>query len=196
MSHLRHIVTPEGVAAPFAHGYSQVVAASGRLVVVSGQIAFDESGAVVGVGDPALQAEQAFENVRRCLAAAGATFDDVVKLTYYVTDISYLAEVRAVRDRLFSVLNPESPARTFERITSIRQRERKRSQIEHMTAKLVSLLGLSGNGILRNQIQLVGLVPCSESFQGTLRIDVFYAYTRKSSRRLFDAHLRIRPKGQ
>ena len=117
MSHLRHIVTPEGVAAPFAHGYSQVVAASGRLVVVSGQIAFDESGAVVGVGDPALQAEQAFENVRRCLAAAGATFDDVVKLTCYVTDISYLAEVRAVRDRLFP--GGEKPASTAVQVVAL-----------------------------------------------------------------------------
>jgi enamine deaminase RidA (YjgF/YER057c/UK114 family) len=117
MSHLRHIAQPDGVAPAFARGYSHVVTASGQLVVVSGQISFDESGAVVGPGDPALQAEQAFENVRRCLAAAGATFDDVVKLTYYVTDIRYLAEVRVVRDRLFP--REEKPASTAVQVVAL-----------------------------------------------------------------------------
>jgi len=35
-----------------------------------------------------------FENLRRCLAAAGATFDDVVKLTFFVTDVAHLPAVR------------------------------------------------------------------------------------------------------
>jgi enamine deaminase RidA (YjgF/YER057c/UK114 family) len=117
LSHLRHIATPDGVAPAFARGYSHVVVATGQLVVVSGQIAFDESGTVVGVDDAAVQAEQAFENVRRCLAAAGATLDDVVKLTYYVTDIRYLAEVRAVRDRLFP--DDEKPASTAVQVVAL-----------------------------------------------------------------------------
>jgi enamine deaminase RidA (YjgF/YER057c/UK114 family) len=48
--------------------------------VVSGQIAQDERGELVGPGDPAEQARQVFENLRRRLAAAGADFGDVVKL--------------------------------------------------------------------------------------------------------------------
>jgi enamine deaminase RidA (YjgF/YER057c/UK114 family) len=61
---LQHIAAPDGVAA--GRGYSQVVTGRGRLVVVSGQVAQDESGELVGPGDPAAQARQVFET---CAAA-------------------------------------------------------------------------------------------------------------------------------
>lgn len=89
------IPVPEGVAP--ATQYSHVVTATGRLVAVSGQLALDEHGTLVGAGDPAAQARQVFENLRRCLAAAGAGFEDVVKLTYFVTDVAHLPAVRAAR---------------------------------------------------------------------------------------------------
>ena len=95
---LRHIPAPEGVAP--GRGYTHVVTGSGRLVAVSGQVSLDERGELVGAGDPAAQARQVFENLRRCLAGAGADFGDVVKLTYYVTDIAHLPAIRAVRDEL------------------------------------------------------------------------------------------------
>lgn len=53
---------------------------------------------MVGEGDPVAQARQIFENLRRCLEAAGATFDDVVKLTVFVTDIAHLPAIREARD--------------------------------------------------------------------------------------------------
>ena len=81
MAGLQHVVAPDGVAA--GRGYSQVVSGRGRLVVVSGQIAQDERGELVGPGDPAAQARQVFDNLRRCLTAAGAGFGDVVKLTFF-----------------------------------------------------------------------------------------------------------------
>jgi enamine deaminase RidA (YjgF/YER057c/UK114 family) len=95
MSELTRITAPEGVA-PAAQ-YSHVVLGTGRFVAVSGQLALDEDGEVVGEGDAGAQARQVFENLRRCLAAAGATFDDVVKLTYFVTDMAHLPAVRAAR---------------------------------------------------------------------------------------------------
>jgi enamine deaminase RidA (YjgF/YER057c/UK114 family) len=93
---LTHIPAPEGVAP--GRGYTQVVAGTGRFVAISGQVAFDEHGAVVGVGDPAAQARQVFTNLQRCLAAAGATFGDVIKLTYFVTDVAHMPAIRTVRD--------------------------------------------------------------------------------------------------
>src|ERR671931_818018 len=96
MDHLQHIGAPDGVAA--GNGYSHVVSGRGRLVAVSGQVAFDEDGKLVGEGDPAAQAKQVFENLRRCLAAAGASFADVVKLTFFVTDMAIMPVVRAARD--------------------------------------------------------------------------------------------------
>lgn len=90
-----HHSSPEGLAASPA--YSHVVTGSGRLVVVSGQVAQDADGALVGVGDPEAQARQVFTNLERCLAAAGATFTDVVKLTWFVTDMTLMPVFRTVR---------------------------------------------------------------------------------------------------
>ncbi|MET8702219.1 RidA family protein [Kitasatospora sp. NPDC004723] len=93
---LTHIAEPPGVAP--GTGYTQVVSGSGRLVAVSGQVAFDEERRLVGEGDPGAQARQVFENLRRCLAAAGADFSHVVKLTYFVTDMAYMPAVREARN--------------------------------------------------------------------------------------------------
>ncbi|KUL25104.1 RidA family protein [Streptomyces regalis] len=95
MSELTRIPAPDGVA-PDAQ-YTHVVLGTGRFVAVSGQLALDEDGELVGEGDPAAQARQVFENLRRCLAAAGGTFDDVVKLTYFVTDMAHMPAIRAAR---------------------------------------------------------------------------------------------------
>jgi enamine deaminase RidA (YjgF/YER057c/UK114 family) len=102
MSHVTRIPVPEGVAP--AAAYSHVVLGAGRLVAVSGQVALDEHGELVGEGDAAAQAAQVFENLRRCLAAAGAGFDDVVKMTWFVTDLAHLPAIRAARD---AVMDPE-----------------------------------------------------------------------------------------
>ncbi|MEV5514011.1 RidA family protein [Streptomyces flaveolus] len=77
--------------------YSHVVLGTGRFVAVSGQLALDEDGTLVGEGDAAAQARQVFENLRRCLSAAGAGFDDVVKLTFFVTDMAHMPAIRAAR---------------------------------------------------------------------------------------------------
>ncbi|MEU2777985.1 RidA family protein [Streptomyces sp. NPDC007162] len=95
MSDPIRITAPAGVA-PAAQ-YTHVVSAAGRLVAVSGQLPLDEDGELVGEGDPEAQARQVFENLRRCLAAAGAGFDDVVKLTYFVTDMAHMPALRSAR---------------------------------------------------------------------------------------------------
>lgn len=70
---------------PIPESYTHVVVASGdRLVFVAGQVAEDAEDNLVGPGDLAVQARQAFANVGRCLAAAGARPDQVAKLTIYV----------------------------------------------------------------------------------------------------------------
>ncbi|MFD9462205.1 RidA family protein [Streptomyces sp. NPDC060027] len=95
MSEPTRISAPDGVAP--AAAYSHVVTGTGRFVAVSGQLPLDEDGKLVGAGDAEAQARQVFENLRRCLAAAGATFDDVVKLTFFVTDMAHMPAIRAAR---------------------------------------------------------------------------------------------------
>jgi enamine deaminase RidA (YjgF/YER057c/UK114 family) len=93
-------LNPDGVSQPT--GYTHVVVGDGRRVVfVSGQIAVDGQGQLVGEGDLARQAEQVFENLKTCLASVGATFADVVKLTTYVVDFKPedRATITALRQR-------------------------------------------------------------------------------------------------
>lgn len=79
------LLNPEGLPTPDV--YYQVGIASGtRTVYLAGQVARTADGERVGTGDLAAQAEQAFLNVAIALAAAGATFDDVAKVTIYVVD--------------------------------------------------------------------------------------------------------------
>jgi enamine deaminase RidA (YjgF/YER057c/UK114 family) len=108
-------IPPDGVLP--GNGYSHVVVGEGRLVVISGQVALDAKGNVVGEGDAAAQARQVFENLQRCLAAGGATFADVAKLTYYVTDIAVLPEVRAARDACIDTARP--PASTAVQVAAL-----------------------------------------------------------------------------
>lgn len=97
-------VVPAGVAP--GNGYSHAVVATGPLVVVSGQVALDADGALVGPGDPLAQTEQVFRNLEAVLAAAGVGFADVVKLTYFLTDAAMLPVVREVRDRYVDTARP------------------------------------------------------------------------------------------
>jgi enamine deaminase RidA (YjgF/YER057c/UK114 family) len=71
---------------PRPYGYSQVVQVTGgHPVYISGQVPLDTDNQVVGVGDFAAQARQAFENVRLGLEAVGLTFDHVVKIQMFRT---------------------------------------------------------------------------------------------------------------
>lgn len=68
--------------------FSQVTTASdGKIVFVSGQVAWDEKGNVLHAGDLEAQTRKTYENLKLALASAGATFDDVVKFTVYVKDL-------------------------------------------------------------------------------------------------------------
>lgn len=73
----------------------------GDTIYVAGQVAQDPDGKLVGQGDMAAQARQVFANIRDILAVAGATMDDVVKITAYVTDMGRYGDYNAVRAEVF-----------------------------------------------------------------------------------------------
>jgi len=100
-------------------GYSHVVTASGTMVFISGQIALDKEGKIVGPGDMRAQAAQVYENLKAALAAAGATFADVVKQNTYVVGLNAesIAAVREVRGRYLPDANP--PASTLVGVTAL-----------------------------------------------------------------------------
>ncbi|AGM06832.1 RidA family protein [Amycolatopsis keratiniphila] len=79
------LVNPAGL--PEIPAYRQVSIATGsKLVFIAGQVSWDADGALVGEDDLAAQVEQCYLNVGAALAGAGATFDDVAKMTVYVVD--------------------------------------------------------------------------------------------------------------
>jgi enamine deaminase RidA (YjgF/YER057c/UK114 family) len=86
---------------------------TGRTIHVSGQVGIDERGQVIGSGDLSAQTEQAFHNLSLALAAAGATFQDVVKMNLYVVGLKpeHVPLIRAVRARYVSAEHP--PASTL-----------------------------------------------------------------------------------
>ncbi|TAK00365.1 MAG: RidA family protein [Chloroflexota bacterium] len=100
----RHHVRPDGL--PPTNGYSHAVEFSGRLVVVSGQVPLDADGQLVGADDPLAQVRQVFENLRTALAASGAAFEDVVKITVFLTDLADLDVFRRVRNEFIAADAP------------------------------------------------------------------------------------------
>lgn len=106
--------TASSVSSP--PGYSHAMLAGG-LIFVSGQVAFDSDGAIVGVDDIGAQTRQAFRNLAAVLEAAGATFADVAKLTYFVRDVEAVGVIRAVRDEFVDTANP--PASTLVEVSRL-----------------------------------------------------------------------------
>jgi reactive intermediate/imine deaminase len=97
-------------------GYSHAMQGAG-LIFVSGQVALDPEGSVVGPDDMAEQARQAFRNLGAVLEAAGCSFADVLKLTYFVRDVQAVGSIRGVRDEFVDTANP--PASTLVEVSRL-----------------------------------------------------------------------------
>jgi enamine deaminase RidA (YjgF/YER057c/UK114 family) len=103
---LEHI-NPAGLATP--QTYTHVIVATGsKLVFVAGQVAEDDHGKLVGPGDLAVQASQAFANVGRALAAAGARPEHVATITIFVVAFrnEYLPAIEQGRVAVFGTHKP------------------------------------------------------------------------------------------
>jgi enamine deaminase RidA (YjgF/YER057c/UK114 family) len=105
----KQIINPAGMAPP--SGYSYAVKKSGTPVFISGQVALDAEGKLVGEGDAAVQTEQVFTNLRTVVEACGGTMDDIVKITVFVTDPAYRPAVAAARQKHFK--EGQYPASTY-----------------------------------------------------------------------------------
>jgi reactive intermediate/imine deaminase len=96
----------DGLPEPISH-YTDAVQA-GPLLFVSGCVPVDARGRLVGGDDVVAQARQVFSNVGRVLAAAGAGFADVVKVTVYLIDIEDRPRINPVRREVFGDARPAS----------------------------------------------------------------------------------------
>ncbi|MBE9553181.1 MAG: RidA family protein [Proteobacteria bacterium] len=89
---------PPGIWGPRGRGFSMgVVQHEGRVVRLTGQVAWDENENIVGKGDARLQTRQCFRNIQAVLEAVGGGLDDIVSLTTWFTDRAQLAVIQEVR---------------------------------------------------------------------------------------------------
>jgi reactive intermediate/imine deaminase len=105
-----------GVVKPFGVFSSAAWQPPGRVLHLSGQVAQDAGGNLVGAGDIAAQTRQVLENLRRVLASAGGTMDDIAKVTVFLTDMAGLMEVHRVRAEFF---RPPYPASTLVQVAAL-----------------------------------------------------------------------------
>jgi 2-iminobutanoate/2-iminopropanoate deaminase len=99
---------PPTISKPTGYTHIVEVTGPGKTIYISGQIALDKDGTVVGAGNMKAQAEQVFKNLQAALDAAGAKFSDVVKMNTYITDMEQAPAVREVRARYFGDTVPAS----------------------------------------------------------------------------------------
>jgi reactive intermediate/imine deaminase len=112
----KRFLSPDTLSAPF--GYSHVVDSPvERIVYISGQVPLDAEGQLVGEGDFEAQTRQVFENLTRALEAADASWDDVVKLNYFLRDVGEITSVRAIRDEYVDTEKP--PASTLVEVSGL-----------------------------------------------------------------------------
>jgi enamine deaminase RidA (YjgF/YER057c/UK114 family) len=100
-------LNPQSLCPTF--GWTHVAVSTGRRTIyISGQVAVDAKGQVVGLGDLKQQTEQAFRNVQLALEVAGATFADVVKTSLFVVGLKpeHVPIIREVRARYVSKDTP------------------------------------------------------------------------------------------
>ena len=112
-AHREEFMVP-GMSEPVSH-FTHVVRA-GRLVFVSGCVATDGQGRLVGGNDVVAQARQTLENIKRCLVATGGTFADVCKVTVFLRNIGDREKVNTVRKEYFG---PHRPASTLVEISRL-----------------------------------------------------------------------------
>jgi 2-iminobutanoate/2-iminopropanoate deaminase len=104
----RDVINPAGLAAPLGPYSYGVKTTGGQLLFISGCVALDGLGNIVGKGDVAAQTDQIMRNLQAVIETAGGTMRDVVKITNYMLDIGEFPKVAPVRMRYLAEPFPAS----------------------------------------------------------------------------------------
>ena len=113
MAHVRTLRV-QGLMEPISHFSDAVIA--GRTLYVSGLVATNQAGEVVGAGDVVEQTRQIFRNLKRILDAGGATPADVAKVTIFMRDVAQRPLINPIRQEFFG---PHRPASTLVEISRL-----------------------------------------------------------------------------
>src|SRR3569833_1498460 len=111
-------INPPSVSTP--RGYSHAAVddlGTSKMLILSGQVALDNKGTLIGKDDFGKQADQVFRNIKSIVEAAGGKMDNVVKLGFYVLDAGQVQALRVVRDKYINTKNP--PASTLVQVSKL-----------------------------------------------------------------------------
>ena len=112
------LLNPSTVAKPTGYSHAaEIDLGKSKMLIISGQVALDAAGKVVGEHDFEQQAEQVFKNIKSIVENSGGSMNDVVKFTFYLRDVSNIGKVRLVRDRFINTANP--PASTLVEVSDL-----------------------------------------------------------------------------
>lgn len=118
----KQFINPQGLSNPGTYTHVVTVQDS-KLIFISGQVALDAQGQIVGLADLKAQTKQVFENLKTALASQGVTFNDVVKVTMFV--VNYKPEFRQqlVEARAPYINANQPPASTLVGVQSLARPE-------------------------------------------------------------------------
>ena len=112
-------IISDKIARPSGHfSHAMVTEATGRLVFISGMLAKDAQGEIVGVGDPEAQTRQVCENLKAAVEEAGGTLDDICRVDVYVRNMEHFDAIHKVRREYFTAPAPASTMVEITKMTS------------------------------------------------------------------------------
>jgi len=112
-----HFSNPKNVHEVTGYSHAGYFDTPARVVYVSGQIARNEKGEIVGAGNMEVQTRQVFKNISNILASMGGNLRNVVKINIYTTKVDQLPTIRKLRDEFFP--GSEKPCSTLVGVTGL-----------------------------------------------------------------------------
>lgn len=113
---------PSTVAKPAGYSHAaEIDLGKSKMLIISGQVALDKEGKVVGELNFEKQTEQIFTNIKNIIEDSGGTMNDLVKITIYLRDVTNIVKFREIRNKYINVNNP--PASTLVEITDLARDE-------------------------------------------------------------------------
>jgi 2-iminobutanoate/2-iminopropanoate deaminase len=111
-------VNPPGLVTPRGYSHAAVVdLGTSRMIIISGQVALDSSGNLVGKGDVFKQTEQVFINIKKIVGSFGGDMDNIVKLGIFMLDVSQVQAMRDARNKFININYP--PASTLLQVSKL-----------------------------------------------------------------------------
>jgi len=111
-------INPASVYTPKGYSHvAQIDLGTCKMLIISGQVAIDIKGNLVGKGDFGQQTEQVFRNIKSIVESAGGNMNNVVKLGYFLLDVSQVQTLRSIRDKFVNIKNP--PASTLVQVSKL-----------------------------------------------------------------------------